>query len=501
MLFPVLFFLLLGCFVSWLSIYISILIGMGASRSQQIEHHHTHTGFVPRIGGLGIVVGFTTTYFLCFFLLDERDNQSLIHFSIFAGGAGAFILGFADDIHPLGAKVKLLSQIIIALFAHHAGLEVSRVAIPFIDVSINLGFFSIFVTVGWIVALMNLINLIDGLDGLAGGIGLMLMCLLAYLAYQGGVVFSLILSLGICGAILGFLFHNFPPAKVYLGDSGAYLIGYVIAAISLLNSEKGAVLAALIAPVLALALPICDVAFAIIRRGLKGLPLFRPDRGHIHHRLAASGLSRQNTVLLLYAISLLALIAGLLAYTAQGRYLPIFIGGIFVLILFALRWNKISPKSVGRVLTESFEARQDTKNALQLRDWLALEAVRADSGEHLWSDFHFVLKKIGFCRAELRIGETQRAFYLPHSAHDEPEYLWQEAHPVSSGVTLTLYAEKDNFSERQFHLISDIACEAWSLAAAQWLLANGEELSFEAEAKAPESYREQKTRNLYRPAY
>jgi len=501
MLFTALFFLLLGCFASWLAIHLALRIELGVSRSRQIQHHHTHTGAIPRIGGLGIVLGFTATYLLCFFFLDEADNQSLIHYSVFAGGVAAFLLGFIDDIRPLGAKVKLLAQIIIALFAHHAGLEVKTVGIPFIDVSVDLGIFGIFITVGWIVAIMNLINLIDGLDGLAGGIGLMLMSLLAYLAYQGGVAFSLILSLGMCGAILGFLFHNFPPAKVYMGDSGAYLIGYVIASISLINSEKGTVLAALIAPVLALALPICDVAFAIIRRGLKGLPLFRPDRGHIHHRLAATGLSRQHTVLVLYAISLLALVAGLLAFTAQGRYLPIFLGFIFVLLLFVVRGQKLSARSVSKILSESFDARQDTKNALQLRDWFAMEAVRADSGEHLWSDFHFVLKKIGFCRAELRIGVAERSFYLPRSPHDEPDRLWQETHQVSSEVELSLYADKDHFSERQFYLISDVACEAWSRAAEQWRLANDSELTFEAKAKPPENYRAQKSRNLYRPTY
>lgn len=501
MFFTVLFFLLLGCFASWLSIYASARAGLGASHKQPIQHHHTHTGVIPRIGGLGVITGFTATYLLCFFFLDEQDNQTLIHYSVFAGGVAAFLLGFIDDIRPLGARVKLLAQIIIALFAHHAGLEVSAVNVPFLDLTLNLGIFSIFITVGWVVALMNLINLIDGLDGLAGGIGLMLMCLLAYLAYQGGVVFSLILSIGMCGAILGFLFHNFPQAKVYMGDSGAYLIGYVIASISLINSEKGTVLAALIAPVLALALPICDVAFAIIRRGLKGLPLFRPDQGHIHHRLVASGLSRQRAVLVLYAISLLALIAGLLAFSAQGRYLPIFLGFIFVLVLIFIRGQKLSPKSVGRILSESFEARQDTKNALQLRDWLALEALRADSGEHLWSDFHFVLKKIGFCRAELCIGADKRSFYLPHSPHDEPERLWEEVHRIGSEVELSLYADKDHFSERQFHLISDVACEAWNRAVTQWRLANDSELTFEAKAKPPETYRAQKSRNLYRPTY
>lgn len=501
MLSTALFFLLLGCAASWLTVCLALRLGLGVAHCRYIQHHHTHTGVIPRIGGLGVIVGLTATYLFCFFFLDQRDDRSLIHYSIFAGGVAAFLLGFVDDIHPLGARVKLLSQIIIALLAHNAGLEVETWHVPFFDVTVELGVFSVFVTVGWIVALMNLINLIDGLDGLAGGVGLMLMCLLAYLAFQGGMVISLMLSLGMCGAILGFLFHNFPPAKVYLGDSGAYLIGYVIAAISLLNSEKGSVLAALIAPALALALPICDVAFAIIRRGLKGLPLFRPDRGHIHHRLIASGLSRQHTVLVLYAISLLALVGGLLAFTEQGRYLPIFLGFVFVGILVVLRRQKMSPQNVGRIVSESFEARQDTKNALQLRDWLALEAVRADTGEHLWSDFYFVLKKTGFCRAELRIGESERSFYLPHSAHDQPEYLWQETHEIGDDMELTLYAEKDQFSVRQFDLISDIASEAWSRAAAKWLLANDSELTFDAKAKTPKTYREQKTRSLYRPTY
>ena len=493
--------LVLGFTLSWLIICASLRAGLGVRLQEYSQHHHTHTGIIPRIGGLGIVLGFAAAYLFCFFYLDQRDDRSLIHYSVFAGGVAAFLLGFIDDVHPLGAKVKLMAQIIIAMLAHHAGLRVETLLVPFVHVTLELGVFSIFVTVIWIVALMNLINLIDGLDGLAGGIGFMLMCLLAYLAYDSGVIFSLLLALGMCGAILGFLLHNFPPAKVYMGDSGAYLIGYVIGAISLLNSEKGTVLAALIAPMLALALPICDVAFAIIRRGVKGLPLFRPDRGHIHHRLLASGLSRTNSVLLLYAISLLALIAAFLAFTSQGRFLPIFLGVIFVLILLMVRGRNITVRDVGRIMGESLAARQDNKNAIYLRDWFALEAVRADSGEHLWSDFRFVLKKIGFCRAELRIGREQRSFFIPNTAHDQPEYLWQETHQIGTDAELVLYAEKDYFTQRQFESVSDVAAEAWNRAATSWLLKNQQPLTFAAIAKEPENYREQKSQSIYRPTY
>ena len=305
------------------------------------------------------------------------------------------------------------------------------------------------------------------------------------------------------GAILGFLFHNFPPAKCYMGDSGAYMIGYVIAALSLMNSEKGAVLAALIAPMLALALPIVDVAFALLRRGLKGLPLFRPDRGHIHHRLMGSGLSRRNTVLVLYAISLLALVGGVLVFADRGRYLPLFLGFVFIIVIFALRGQKISVDSLQILLTDSLQSRQDTRNALYLKNWLVVEAERADSAVHLWSDFRFVLKKMGFCRAELTMGAETRDFYVPNTAHEDLDLLWQESHESHGevSVALVLYAEKEQFSESQFSQVADIAAEALVLARGKWEEINGSPMAFDSTAKEATDYRRQKARNLYRPTY
>lgn len=501
MLFSALFFLLLGCLTSWLVIHLCLVSGLGQGGSADPQHHHTHTGVIPRIGGIGIIMGLAATYLLCFLLLDGSDGKSLIHYGVFIGAAAAFMLGLLDDFHPLGAKVKLLAQVIIAMLAHECGLSIERFGIPFTDVILNLGVFSIALTVAWIVAIMNLINLIDGLDGLAGGIGLMLMCLLAYLANQGGVAISLVLSLGMVGSILGFLFHNFPPAKVYMGDSGAYLIGYVIATLSLLNAEKGAVLAAMIAPMLALAFPIVDVAYAMLRRGIKGLPIFRPDQGHIHHRLIRSGLSREKTVVFLYGISLFALIGGLLAFSHQGRFLPIFLGFAFVIILFTLRGQRVSPALVRDLLTDSLQARQDTRNALYLRDWLIVEAERADTGNHLWSDFRFVLRKMGVVRAELVIAAERREFSLPDSPPTGDSSLWELVHSIGDDVTFKVYGDKDNFSKRQFELIADIASEAWSKASVRWKEVNGGVLNFSSEAKAASNYREQKIRNLYRPTY
>ena len=499
---PVLFFLLLGCFVSWVAIFGLLQAGFGRGNQSQPQHHHTHVGVIPRIGGVGIALGLVATYLLCFFLLDEKDNKSLMHYGVFAGAISAFLLGFIDDLCPLGAKLKMLVQIGIGLAAYYCGLSIERVAVPLFGMEFQLGFFGLLVTVFWYVAMMNLINLVDGLDGLAGGIGLMLMVLLAFLSFSKGSAFSFILSLGMVGSLLGFLFHNFPPAKVYMGDSGAYMIGFVIAAISLLNSEKGAVLAALIAPVLALALPIIDVGYAILRRGIKGLPLFRPDREHIHHRLLRAGLSHRNTVLILYSVSLFALLGGLLAFADQGRYLPMFLGFSFVIILFALRGQKLNANSLRSYLDESVGSRQDNRNALVLKDWFIAEVERAGSGEDVWSDFQFVLKKMGISRAVLTIGEEQREFSVFGSAANEAA-LRSETHSLRGEIPsiLVLAAEKDNFTESQFALLADIAAETWSKASARWAEINGAPLAFNSEVAESSNEQRQKLRKLYQPTY
>ncbi|MFP4674459.1 MAG: MraY family glycosyltransferase [Opitutales bacterium] len=503
MFFLVLFYFLLGCVVSWLVIMGLLNTGI-YQRDAAPQAHHTHAGTVPPIGGVGLMAALTVIFLLCVFFFEPPvDGGPTLGIAVFLGAAAAFLLGLIDDFKPLGAKMKLLAQIIIALLAYYGGLAIDEVVVPFTANSMELGIFGMGATVFWFVAMMNLINLIDGLDGLAGGVGLMLMILLAYLGIEGGAPFSYVVALVMTGAIVGFLFHNFPPAKVYMGDSGAYMLGFLIAALSLINSEKGSIAAALIAPVMALALPISDVLFAMIRRGLRGLPLFRPDQEHIHHQLLRSGFSRRNTVLLLYGISLLALVGGLVTFVAQGRNLPIFLGFAFVVVLFSMRGRKIaSINGVRAYFTESMRSRHDARNALQLRNWLILEAERADSGQNLWSDFRFVLKKMGFCRAELHVGDETRSFYVPNTPHETPDELWQKRFEFSCdrNISLTLYAEKDHLTEQQFFLIAELAAEACLKAMCAWKQINGSDFSFTAEAD-DRGHNTSKKRRLYRPAY
>ncbi len=451
-----------------------------------------------------MAVGLFVVCVIWFFQLTIEDSQTLTYFAVLGGATAAFFVGLIDDFYPLGAKIKFLAQILIAIIVYQCGLSIDCITLPFTTYSVDVGSIGLLLTMFWFVAMMNLINLIDGLDGLAGGIGLMLMILLAYLAMQQNLSFSSALAFGMIGAILGFLLHNFPPAKCYMGDSGAYLIGFMIAALAVLNSQKGAVMAAMIGPVLALALPILDIMFTLFRRSVRGLPLFRPDRGHIHHLLLRMGLSRRNAVLWLYAVSLFALIGGLAISVERGRHFPIFLGFAFVVIFFVLRGQNISTNSLLLLLADSLQSRRDIRNALYLKDWLTAEAERADKVAHLWLDFQFVLKKMGLCRAELDIGEGTREFYIPHTPSKDSEDLWaevREIQQVPQRVLLKLYGEKESLSANQFALLVDVATEAWTKAAQKWQQVNNCPATFEAVARDPESYYDQKSRNLYRPTY
>jgi len=321
-------------------------------------------------------------------------------------------------------------------------------------------------TVFWLVALTNLINLIDGIDGLAAGVGLMMMFLLTYASIGSGS-FPMCLSAGMAGALLGFLYFNFPPAKIYLGDGGAYLVGFMIGILTIENSQKGTVAAMLIAPLFALALPIADVVLAILRRGLKGMPIFRPDKNHLHHRLLAIGFSRTQAVLIFYGISLVFLLMSLGVLWSQGRWLPILFGFLCLTFIISARVFEFSRAwfSVGRVLGNSLEMRNESQYALALSRWLELEAERCDSLESLWNEFCFMLRKLDFAHARLTSSKGERTWTNPIQPAENHDEL-RRVHQIRAGETMTLEltAHPEVLHSRLFDHLSEIAAEAWHKA-------------------------------------
>jgi len=164
-------------------------------------------------------------------------------------------------------------------------------------------YFSVPLTILWVVGLTNTVNLIDGLDGLAAGVSTIASITILLVALQQNFWTVAILTAALAGAALGFLQHNFNPAKIFMGDTGSMFLGYMLAAVSIMGTVKSAATIALFVPIVALGLPIMDTAFAIIRRYMSGRPIFKPDKGHLHHRLLEMGLTQKQAVLLMYVIS------------------------------------------------------------------------------------------------------------------------------------------------------------------------------------------------------
>jgi len=282
------------------------------------------------------------------------------------------------------------------------------------------------------------------------------------------------------GALLGFLWFNFPPARIYLGDGGAYLLGFQIGLLSLAGSHKGTVVAALVAPLFVLALPIVDMLLAIVRRGLCGLPLLRPDRKHIHHRLLEMGFSRRKVVLSIYAITLIFLVMGFLAFVSQGQLVPVLLGiTVLVLLLCAGKLNFSREWfAVGRMVGNSLEMRQEIQYALSLTHWFALEGPRQGSLEGVWQDLVFVAKRLGFTAVTLTLSDCERTWRDPDSTTTTRDYR-QELRGGLPGVlelkapaTLPPEHPKNcgipSSDPKLFEILSELIAEAWIRTTRGW---------------------------------
>lgn len=259
------------------------------------DERKVHKGMIPRMGGLAIYAGFVLAVLASMYI--SREIMGLL-----VGGTVILIVGIIDDLKPLPAKVKLLGQIAAASVLVMFDIRIEWLTNPFGDM-LYVDYLAIPLTILWVVGLTNTVNLIDGLDGLAAGVSTIAAVTILLVALQNHFWTVAILTAALAGSAFGFLQHNFNPAKIFMGDTGSMFLGYMLAAISILGAVKSAATIALIVPIVALGLPILDTAFAIIRRYMSGRPIFKPDKGHLHHRLLEMGLTQKQTVLLMYVMS------------------------------------------------------------------------------------------------------------------------------------------------------------------------------------------------------
>ncbi|HEU4881887.1 MAG TPA: MraY family glycosyltransferase [Longimicrobium sp.] len=344
---------------------------------------------IPRLGGIAVCLA--TTAALGAAVLMPGDVGAPGRETTFLAGtllAGwiVFAAGLLDDLYDLRPITKLLAQCLAAVVAYGMGFRIEQVS--FAGISLQVGVLSLALTVLWIVAVVNAFNLIDGLDGLATGIGLVALGSTFVVAWMLGNTEVALVCAALGGALLGFLRYNFRPARIFLGDSGSQFVGFMVAVLSVHGSTKSATAVLATVPLLMLALPLLDTLLSILRRWLRGKPVFGADEHHLHHRLMAIGLTHVRAVVLLYVFAAaLAVLGVVLAFGPARMVTFAALGGAAVtvaILLFAIkRLGYHEFVEAGSVLTSGMRrVRQSIRDQIHARD-VAQVLSQAESLVHL----------------------------------------------------------------------------------------------------------------------
>ncbi len=386
-----------------------------AHRYGALDHALTsrkvHGKPIPRLGGIAIVLAFYAPLVALLFV-DSGVGRNFYEnphkaFGLFAGGVAIAALGVWDDLKGANAKTKFTVQFAVAGAMYALGFRIDHIANPYGE-PIQLGYLALPFTMLWIAGVVNAMNLIDGLDGLAGGVALIAISTTFAIAVIGAQPLMILFTAALAGAVLGFLFYNFNPASIFMGDTGSMFLGFVLATTAIQTNQKSSTAVAIVVPIIALGVPIADTLLAMARRAARGAPLFSADRGHIHHRLLALGLSHRQTVLVLYGASIalgFAALALSYASSSQSTYFLLALSGVAYLALRALGY--INLEKTQRLL-------QDRRRNLELRATIRRIGDGLRSGqsvEEAWIVLNFAARALG---------ASAVALHLPDEGQGDP---------------------------------------------------------------------------------
>ena len=318
------------------------------------ERRRINTTPTPRMGGiavfLGIVAAFVTQYLGTTYanwpmvLQPAPHLQNVNYWLLALGFVAIFVTGILDDVFQLKPLQKLLGQVIAASIAVAAGVVIGVIVNPKTEGAFYLGVWTYPITVIYLVAYVNIFNLIDGLDGLASGLACIASFTMFILSTMAGRSDAAALAIALSGATLGFLRYNFNPASIFLGDSGSLLLGYTLGIVSMLSVTRVAGLTTIIVPLVIAGLPIIDTFSAIVRRRRAHVSIGQADRGHIHHRLIASGFNQRQAVLIMYAwTALLCLGTFVMTQVSVTPRIVIFLVLLLVSAIVAVRLHLFRP--------------------------------------------------------------------------------------------------------------------------------------------------------------
>lgn len=407
-----------------------------------------HTTPIPYLGGVaifcGVLLGFAA--FLIFFpTLLEAIKIPPWSWVYLAGGGLVLALGTADDLYDIPAKRKLLAQIFIAVLIFFGGIKLDHIVLPSVGI-VEFGQLSLPITVMAFLVAMNAINLIDGLDGLACGVALVAVVANAALAIHLGSMHVFLFAMIIASSLLVFISYNYHPARMFLGDGGSLLLGYLIAVIGIQNIQISGDFAEVMIPVLAIIYPILDIGIAIIRRGMKGKPFMSADRAHIHHKLLDLGLGQRSIFWFVIGFTSIAVISCsmfLLGLDFYGWVLAVLFVAVSVVGLISLKYLNIkNVRSVMR-LRPVFKKHNAFRNLInvrlkyaededEIRNLLINSAKEYNIGRIVWNDgdSRQVVHEIGSSEGDqtncdkIRVIKLERTggeieFSIPGDVHDD----------------------------------------------------------------------------------
>lgn len=401
--------LLTGAFLTSLSLS---LVGTYAVRGWAIrrgfvdhpnDDRRIHSSPTPNVGGIAIVAATLLSFTAwAFFIVPDFFARPEI-LGMLVGGALIFLVGFRDDTRPLKATTKFVLQFAVAIIALVLGVRIMGLSFGSVWATQLTAVASWVVTVVWIVGTTNAFNLIDGSDGVAGGAAL-------FASLAMGVIFALhadplgaLMATVLVGACLGFLFFNFPPASVFMGDCGSLFLGYTLASLAVITTQKASTLVAIAIPVVAFGVPLMDTAIAIVRRYLRHEPIFAPDRGHIHHRLRDLGMSSRRVAVFLYvACAGCASLSLLLAAPGRGTVVPVFVVAGAVLILGVQRLNVPELTELSRVLGRGLQQRAVISHNVRIHG-LASSLETASNADEVVDAIRDALKNGEFSAVEIGV--------------------------------------------------------------------------------------------------
>ena len=379
-----------------------------------LDNRRLHQTGIPRLGGAAIYLSCVIALSALFFT-DNNLTLALRGYAsdfliVLLPATLVLLLGIYDDLRGTNAAVKFLVLGLIASLFYALGGRIETLPIPFVGAFHLHPVVGYLITVFWLVGIANAFNLIDGMDGLASGAALFSSMVILVLSLARDHPFSIVVTLVLCGALVGFLRYNFNPASIFLGDSGALFIGFLLAALSVVGVQKATTAVAVITPILAFGLPVVDTGVTMARRMISGRPIFEGDSEHIHHMLLARGWSQRRVVLILYGVcALFGLLAtGSMATSSPMIALVLFVISVVVIMgVGQLRYHEVDELRAGVKRTVGDRRLRVANNIRMRRASLALS--KATTLNDIFEAIRQMLEFEEFAYAKLQLGQPGRA--------------------------------------------------------------------------------------------